>query len=794
MENAEPTSISSRYSVSNGTRNDDSKPGGIDRRRKGTEEHLQNEKASRTQFIGVTRLRKKFQARIHVFGKLVYLGSFDTPIQAARAYNKQARKFKKKLNDIPDSDPYDIKSSRFASLPDSATVPLSVPSKKRKRSHGRRVGHTASEPIQLADAGSSKEEEERSINRLSSIRPRRNTESSKYKGVTRNLGGFTAVYVHEGVRINLGTFMLELDAARAYNKYAKHYNKPLNQLPKEATLNDEEEEDEEEGDDEGEVVRKGAGRRLGKKRRKGDRNSFSSPSQVAQLHDDDNTDDEASSSSHDSKLDYLYHRTTPKCTRPAAKITQPPRSAGRVGSRSSTGYRGIHRLKDGNRPFCVRVYVANKKLFGGKHLTLFEALRAYNALAKKHGVAPHPLPPPPARLKKEKKTTMRKEKKKERQKKPAKKKSKEKIRARKKMKKEAGTSLGSSAHSLPPPSYLGVALGITSGKFEARISLYGETHSVGWFETPLEAASYSVVMVVVAVGIDSSNQPSVCIASEAYNKVAKLYGHPLNDFSALSPHPPPNNLTTKNRSRSIAQQTARAKKSNGGDGTKGAKKASGLDGRTGSRGRATFKKAIGTKYIGVRQNAPDRFQAQISVEGRTLHIGTFASVKEAARAFNKHAQSLGRQVNEVSDSEVEIGENVMEIEQQLQEEGALLNLACSGSEDGELTLGDLASRLKATERTEKEGWPPRGDDGVGKPKAEIEGREMNHKIPTWNEAFVASIGINAWRRIRPILEKEEIGMDVVDSCTEEDLKEIGLLIGDRRRVGKAIKILTRMKK
>eukprot|EP00465_Bigelowiella_longifila_P015390 CAMPEP_0185280180 /NCGR_PEP_ID=MMETSP1359-20130426/65479_1 /TAXON_ID=552665 /ORGANISM="Bigelowiella longifila, Strain CCMP242" /LENGTH=239 /DNA_ID=CAMNT_0027875331 /DNA_START=103 /DNA_END=822 /DNA_ORIENTATION=+ len=223
-----------------------------------------------------------------------------------------------------------------------------------------------------------------------------------------------------------------------------------------------------------------------------------------------------------------------------------------------------------------------------------------------------------------------------------------------------------------------------------------------------------------------------------------------------------------------------------------------------SGGGGTFKKPIGTKYIGVRQSGPDRFQAQISVDGRTLHIGSFASLKEAARAFNKHARSLGRKENELSDSEAEIEQIEMEIEQRFQqqlqqdsvdEEGTLEILAYSGSEDDNLKVGNLASRLKAAERTGKEGWPSRTDNHVGTSEDRVQdGEGANTKRPTWNEAFVASIGVEAWRRIRPVLEKEEIGMDVVDSCTEEDLKEIGLLIGDRRRVGKAIKILQKMEK
>jgi len=56
----------------------------------------------------------------------------------------------------------------------------------------------------------------------------------------------------------------------------------------------------------------------------------------------------------------------------------------------------------------------------------------------------------------------------------------------------------------------------------------------------------------------------------------------------------------------------------------------------------------GIKFKGVYASAPagiPMWQAQISINGSTLHLGVFASAEEAAHAYDSQARALGRKLN-----------------------------------------------------------------------------------------------------------------------------------------------------
>lgn len=61
---------------------------------------------TRSNFRGVEKLSKSFSAHISVDGKRIHLGSFETDIEAAIAYNKAALQYKGEfatLNEIPET-------------------------------------------------------------------------------------------------------------------------------------------------------------------------------------------------------------------------------------------------------------------------------------------------------------------------------------------------------------------------------------------------------------------------------------------------------------------------------------------------------------------------------------------------------------------------------------------------------------------------------------------------------------------------------------------------------------------
>lgn len=68
---------------------------------------LRRHQRSSTQFRGVSKDGKKFRAVLYDKGDRIYLGMFDTPEEAAEAYNKESlRRFGKtnSLNDVENED------------------------------------------------------------------------------------------------------------------------------------------------------------------------------------------------------------------------------------------------------------------------------------------------------------------------------------------------------------------------------------------------------------------------------------------------------------------------------------------------------------------------------------------------------------------------------------------------------------------------------------------------------------------------------------------------------------------
>ena len=164
-------------------------------------------------YKGVSKTKKKFKATITVDRKINYLGSFDTPKEAALAYDRAVTHHKlpaKKLN-FPNGLPID----------DDDYDALMNPTKKRKLQSDTTTGYIG---IGVDNDTT-----------MNSTNPNKKRKSSSrnttgYRGVTKKGRRFKAQLYFEGTQNNLGTYDTPKEAAVAYDRAVVQYKLPASKL------------------------------------------------------------------------------------------------------------------------------------------------------------------------------------------------------------------------------------------------------------------------------------------------------------------------------------------------------------------------------------------------------------------------------------------------------------------------------------------------------------------------------------------------------------------------------------
>mmetsp|Transcript_17201 Transcript_17201/g.27934 ORF Transcript_17201/g.27934 Transcript_17201/m.27934 type:complete len:405 (+) Transcript_17201:213-1427(+) len=394
----------------------------------------------------------------------------------------------------------------------------------------------------------------------------------------------------------------------------------------------------------------------------------------------------------------------------------------------------------------------------------------------------------------------------------------------------------SRAYSYSSTKYLGVSR--RGNKFQAQIYHNGENMYIGSFETIEEAArmynqrakAYGKTKINKLPDDtpgDAARKPTSSTSKKSSGQKRGRGGGSGATTNAAK------KISKLSRTKSIS-----LKKESGTIGDSGLSSSSGR--KKAGRANKRFKKPVKTKYIGVRQVGPRRFSAQLSHRGGTKMLGVYSTAKAAARIYNKAAIKLGRtNINHFpSDSRnakkrqsgredelIEDDDDDDDDEEEDEHEERNGGRSTGGPEylliddDDDVdggggrgdNGGDKRNRSNGRENDDRE--EEVGEKAIAKRRSTATGTtaaaaangssgssskrsaplpwsRYKPTIKKLEREFHRQIGQEAWERVGHVLEKEHIGIDVIHVCSEAEFKEIGLRIGDRKRILKAVKIMT----
>mmetsp|Transcript_30542 Transcript_30542/g.58865 ORF Transcript_30542/g.58865 Transcript_30542/m.58865 type:complete len:390 (-) Transcript_30542:1721-2890(-) len=177
-----------------------------------------------------------------------------------------------------------------------------------------------------------------------------------------------------------------------------------------------------------------------------------------------------------------------------------------------------------------------------------------------------------------------------------------------------------------------------------------------------------------------------------------------------------------------------------------------------AQGQRFSKQHAGSKYKGVHQER-DWWVARITLRGKTYRLGKFDSEEAAARAYNKKAAEWNRRLNAFPKPKSKISNknsNLCETEE-----------ACGVSTKSNSNLVEY-------------------QEAASVQKSYFPKKVKTSKKDEWN-CFMDTLGPTARQRIEPMLLAEHVDdLETLRSCSPSELKDLGLALGDRKRIAAAL--------